>query len=257
MRPGVLSFLKLAENEQHASLLVKKPDGKEREVVLDPVAMRFPEMQSFVRANAGSKRPAPISFKQNDVPFWFEYFPETSLVYFQFNAVHDKPEETLERFCGRLFAFINDKRVQHLIIDMRNNSGGNNTLTRPLIHGLIRNDLVNRLGHLFVLIGRTTFSAAMNCAVEIERNTNAVFVGEPTGSSPNFVGETTILALPCSGLRVSCSSLYWQSSTATDRRAWIAPSIYAEPSIAAFRDNRDPGLEAIFAYLDSHSSVKE
>ncbi len=138
---------------------------------------------------------------------------------------------------------------------MRNNRGGDNTLTRPLIHGLIRNDKVNRFGHLFVLIGRNTFSAAMNCAVEIERNTNVIFLGEPTGSSPNFVGETTILVLPCTGLRLSCSPLYWQSSTATDRRPWISPSLVAEPSIAAFSQNRDPGLEAIFGYIESNSAA--
>jgi len=140
---------------------------------------------------------------------------------------------------------------------MRNNGGGNNFLNRPLVHGLIRSDKVNRPGHLFVLVGRQTFSAAMNGSVDIERNTNATFVGEPTGSSPNFVGETTILVLPCSGLRFSCSSLYWQSSTAMDRRTWIAPSLAAEPSIEAFAANRDPGLEAIFAYLDAESDSSQ
>ena len=129
---------------------------------------------------------------------------------------------------------------------------GNNQLNRPLVHGLIRNDKVNRAGHLFVLTGRRTFSAAMNCAIDIERNSNVIFAGELTGSSPNFVGETSLVQLPCSGLRLSCSSLYWQSSTANDRRTWISPSLFAEPSIEAFAKNRDPGLEAIFEYIDSH-----
>ena len=63
-----------------------------------------------------------------------------------------------------------------------------------------------------------------------------------------------MLHLPCSGLRLSCSSLYWQSSTATDRRTWIAPSLKAEPSFVAFAANRDPGLEAIFDYLSGDAS---
>jgi hypothetical protein len=214
-------------------------------VLIDPAAMK-----KFVQANHNATTPAPISFKKNDDFFWFEYMPDRKLVYFQFNAVLDKPEETLDKFCGRLFRFINDNPVEHLIIDMRNNGGGNNGLNRSLVHGLIRSDKVNRPGHLFVLVGRQTFSAAMNGSVDIERNTYAIFVGEPTGSSPNFVGETTILTLPFSGLRFSCSSLYWQSSTANDRRAWIPPELLAEPSIEAFAHNRDPGLEAIYACLD-------
>jgi hypothetical protein len=168
--------------------------------------------------------------------------------------VGNKPDETLAKFCSRLFSFINEHPVQYLVIDMRNNGGGNNYLNRSLIHGLIRCDKINQPGRLFVLVGRRTFSAAMNCSVDIERNTNAIFVGEPTGSSPNFVGETTVLTLPCSGLRLSCSSLYWQSSTATDRRTWIAPEVAAEPSLDAFVNNRDPGLEAVYGYIDEESA---
>ena len=57
--------------------------------------------------------------------------------------------------------------------------------------------------------------------------THAIFVGEPTGSSPNFVGET---------------------SHATDVRTWIPPTLYVPETFAAFRVRRDPALEAILAY---------
>jgi hypothetical protein len=46
----------------------------------------------------------------------------------------------------------------------------------------------------------------------IERHTHAIFVGEPTGSGPNFVGETELFELPYSKLQASVSDLYWQSS---------------------------------------------
>jgi tetratricopeptide (TPR) repeat protein len=249
--PAVISYLRLADDPARLPLLVRKRDGGEETVELRPVPGDPESARGFVYANAGAKGPEPVSFKKNGDPFWFEYLPERKLVYFQYNQVGNKPDETLEQFCGRLFTFINGNPVERLVIDLRNNSGGNNFLNRPLVHGLIRCDKVNRTGHLFVLAGRRTFSAAMNGAVDIERNTDALFVGEPTGSSPNFVGETTVLVLPCSGLRFSCSSLYWQSSTAMDRRRWIAPDLVAEPSIEAFSQNRDPALEAVFAYLDA------
>jgi hypothetical protein len=256
INPAVLSYLNIANDMTHVALVVKKASGDQATMELKPELIDQPGMKKFVKANGNAKRAEPISFKKNDDRFWFEYLPKQRLVYFQFNAVGDKPDETLEKFCGRLFSFINEKPVENLVIGMRNNGGGNNFLNRPLVHGLIRSDKVNRPGHLFVLVGRRTFSAAMNCAVDIERNTSAIFVGEPTGSSPNFVGETTILVLPCSGLRSSCSSLYWQSSTAMDRRTWIAPELLAEPSMEAFAANRDPGLEAIFAYLDAEPKTE-
>ena len=132
---------------------------------------------------------------------------------------------------------------------MRHNGGGNNFLNKPLVHGLIKCEKINRRGHLFVITGRRTFSAAMNGAVDIERNTEAIFVGEPTGSSPNFIGESTPITLPISRVRLTCSSIFWQSSTALDQRTWIPPDIVAELSSNDYRHNRDPAMNAILSYI--------
>ena len=50
-----------------------------------------------------------------------------------------------------------------------------------------------------MIIGRDTFSAAQNTISELERRTKAILVGEPTGSSPNFIGESLAIPLPYSG----------------------------------------------------------
>jgi hypothetical protein len=67
-----------------------------------------------------------------------------------------------------------------------------------------------------VIIGRKTASAAQCLATQIERNASAIFVGEPTGSCPNFVGETRPLNLPYSKKQASISDLYWQNSVVSD-----------------------------------------
>jgi hypothetical protein len=96
-------------------------------------------------------------------------------------------------------------------------------LVMPLIHGLVRCDRVNRDGHLFVIIGRDTFSAAVNTVSLLEQHTQATFVGEPPGSPPSFVGEGTYFTLPYHGNRVTCSSRYWQWGPSVDKRVWVAP----------------------------------
>jgi len=105
----------------------------------------------------------------------------------------------------------------------------------------------DRRGRLYVIIGRSTFSAAQNLSTLIERHTEAIFVGEPTGSSPTFVGETIDFQLPYSGVWANVSDLLWQSGWPMDERTWIAPLLYTPPTFAAFRENRDPALEAILA----------
>jgi hypothetical protein len=238
------------------SVTVASSDGKEVRIDLAPIARSHFVPKDFVWANARAKTASPLAAKDNHVKYWFEHDSDKKLVYFQYNEVGNKPGETLKKFCERMFQFIEDKGVERLVIDLRNTDGGNNFLNRALVHGLIRCDKVNRPGHLFVLIGRRTFSAAMCCAVDIERNTQAIFVGEPTGSSPNHVGENTPVTLPCSKLRLSCASLYWQNSTAMDRRIWITPHLLAEPSIVQFAQNRDPGMAAIYEHLSEVDRVK-
>jgi len=144
--------------------------------------------------------------------------------------------------------FVNDHAVEKLVIDLRWNNGGNTALAPPLIHGLIRNDKINQRGKLFVIIGRRTFSAAQNTSTYLERHTNAIFVGEPSGASPNFVGEEDFVTLPYSQVPMNVSDLYWQSSWPRDQRTWIGPEIYVPPTFEAYRSNRDLALEAVMAY---------
>ncbi|HNC44260.1 MAG TPA: hypothetical protein PLU80_08840, partial [Acidobacteriota bacterium] len=112
----------------------------------------------------------------------------------------------------------------------------------------IRAEKISRYGQLFVIVGRRTFSAAQNAATLIERNTSAIFVGEPTGSSPNFIGEEIPFELPYSKLMANVSDLYWQSSWPFDYRTWIAPVLYTPPSFELYRTHRDPALEAISTF---------
>jgi hypothetical protein len=84
----------------------------------------------------------------------------------------------------------------------------------------------------------------------VERLTNATFVGEPTGASPNFVGEGPILFdLPYSKTKATISNWYHQFSFWPDRRTWIAPDIPVELSSVDYFANRDPALQAILDIL--------
>jgi hypothetical protein len=132
------------------------------------------------------------------------------------------------------------------VIDIRWNDGGNTFLEMPFLHRLIGSRL-DRRGSLFVIIGRRTFSAAQNFATLIDRHTEAIFVGEPTGSSPTFVGETVEFELPYSHVQANVSDLLWQSSWPMDYRTWLPPTLYTPPTFATYRMNRDPAMEAILA----------
>jgi hypothetical protein len=157
-------------------------------------------------------------------------------------------QESFADFCKRLFTSVERPEIDALIVDIRYNGGGDTFQNVPLIEGIIRSDKLRQPGRLFVIIGRTTFSAAQNTTSELERRTKSLLVGEPTGSRPNFIGESLSIPLPYSGWSLSVSDLWWQHSMSMDYRIWTPPHLYAPPTAKAFRKHEDPCLEVIARY---------
>ena len=252
--PQLLNGLGLQSQSDRLVLTVRGADGKTRTAEIpiaprDPAFSRIAGHPQWVTVFQNSPGPLPLYLKDRRTNYWFETLPgQPKTLYFQFNLVVNSQPETLAQFTDRLFKYIDDNEIEKLIIDMRWNNGGNTLLLQPLINGLIRHDKINRTGKLFVIIGRYTFSAAINAAGSLDANTNAIFVGEPTPTGPNFVGESNIITLPYSRLRVSISDLYWQNSWTMDTRVWFAPLLYVPVTFADFKSKRDPALEAILAY---------
>jgi len=257
-RPVFLHAVGVADHPGEVTLTVRLPDGGVTDVTVaaepSPRPGAWPERRppGAVRVTDGADGQVPAYLRDVDNPYWFERLPAANVVYFQFNAVTDKPEEPLAAFYRRMFTTV-DEHGAALVVDLRWNGGGNTFLAQPLVHELIRRDQLT----LFVIVGRATFSAAQNTATLLDRHTRAVFVGEPTGSSPNFVGETAPFHLPHSGVRANVSDLYWQTSWPFDRRTAIAPDIYAPPTFAAYRRNRDPAMDAILDHLGSDRPMGE
>jgi hypothetical protein len=175
--------------------------------------------------------------KADSRTFWFE--PRGKIVYAVINQIANGEHETLAAFCDRLFEYINEHHSDALILDLRANPGGNSAFNKALVHGLIRNPKLP----VFVLIGRRTFSAAVTLATELEQNTSAIFVGEPTGGRPNGFGDSRKIALPSSGLTVRVATLYHQESDPRDSRDAIPPHLTVSPSSADFLAHRDLVLQ--------------
>jgi len=175
--------------------------------------------------------------KKDPRPFWFE--PRGKFLYVALNQVANAPDETIAAFADRLFKYVDQHHSDGVMLDLRANSGGNNALLKPIVHGFVRHPSLP----LFVLIGRRTFSAAVDLATELEQNTNAIFVGEPTGGRPNSYGDSRKIVLPGSGLTVRVATLYWQRSDPRDFRDAIPPHLTVSQSSADFIAHRDLALQ--------------
>jgi hypothetical protein len=209
----------------------------------------------WVTLRDGATGPTPRWAPRPGNPYWFEYLPDSRTLYVQFNSVADKPDDPLEAFWDRVFAVVARDPIDRFVLDLRQNGGGDNTLNLPLVHHLIRSDKVKKRGTLFALIGRRTFSAATALVVDLEKHTQVLFVGEPTGGHPNHYTDVGRLVLPNSGLRISYSPYFWDYSFPGDKRVWVAPHLAIEMSSDDYIKGRDPAFDAILRYVPDKTPV--
>jgi hypothetical protein len=238
--PEVLYARGIADQADRATFTIQYADGRIVPIALGAVS----SLPDLVDANENALGPLPHWLRKTDTN-WFELLDDGRSLYVALNRVLDARDEHLDVFFDRVFAVIDRESISRLILDIRNNGGGNNMLNRALIHHLVRNPRIQAWGQLYAITGRQTFSAAMNLAVDLERHTRAIFVGEPTGSSPNHYGESGRIVLPHSAIQVSVSELLWQHSEPHDDRPWIAPDLSARLSMDQYAVNQDPAMEAI------------
>jgi len=138
-----------------------------------------------------------------------------------------------------------DSKLEVLIIDLRNNPGG----TMPLmdtIHGFLANVIYSphpTLKGLAVLVGTDTVSAGTVLAARLEYNTFPVFIGAPTGSSPNMYLNAEKIILPYSKISLEVSKTNYISANEDDTRDYIAPDIPVSTSFAQYANGYDPIIE--------------
>src|SRR5205085_3729637 len=106
----------------------------------------------------------------------------------------------------------------------------------------------NRPGGLYVLVSPVTFSAAQNLANRLERETFAIFVGEPTGGSPNHYGDAKPFQGKQTGITSIVSTLPWFDSYPQDGRTWIMPDLPVPQTFGDWQGGNDSTLETALVH---------
>lgn len=235
-----LELLGIIEDAKTATLTITDTNGVQRTIT--PERRPFASMGPALKAPPGIK--APLYLSQMNEYYWIEPLEDLKALYIQFNTVANG-DESLAEFAERLGKQAAKPDIKNLILDLRHSGGGNGYLTPPFIRQLIHFDASPDKDNLYIIIGRNTFSASQNLIVDLDWLAEPIFVGEPSGSSPNALSESGNFVLPFSRLSGSLSSQFIQHSWPEDHRIWIAPDVPVGLSSKDFFSGHDPSLEAI------------
>jgi Peptidase family S41 len=239
----VLDGLGIIEGTGPAGFTFERPDGQRVDVEL--TALPGPEYAAaFADPHHGHypsslpRASRPLYLAGSDKVLWSRTLAGGRAVYVGYNSVVRPLSDVMTRI-GRL---VRSARTRRVIVDVRLNGGGDNT-TYGELTALFASRAVNRRGRLYLLTGRATFSAAANFAAEIDRDTRAIIVGEPTGGGVETYGDTSPVRLDTTGWLVYVAREYHERKRGpNDRRLAVEPDIRVELTSAAYFARRDPVL---------------
>jgi hypothetical protein len=248
--PEVLQAEGIAPDSDSVRFSIEGPQGTPTEEDIEPVALTTYLYWYFAPLQRWKRKPSeaalPLYRQSTWDNYWFRYLESQRTAYMAFNQVRDKSDEPFEAFGARVLDFCTKLNAQTLVIDLRNNSGGDNSIFGEFIERL-RASPMNTRGRLYALIGRHTFSAAVNFTSALERNTDVIFVGEAAGAGPNHFGDPKRYILPYSKLWVFVASKYHEWGSPKDQRRAHDANITVSVSHIDYFSNKDPVLDAVLA----------
>lgn len=134
---------------------------------------------------------------------WFSPIKTTDAIYIKFESYPSFEE--MEKFGASVLNHINTNNSKQIVIDLRNNGGGDFFIGTFLAYYLNLADSIDWKSGVYVLTDKVTFSAGTSNASQFRQILNAKIVGEPTGSNPTGYQDMGQFKLPNSGMTVTYS----------------------------------------------------
>jgi hypothetical protein len=238
--PEILHAQGVVQDRARARCLVETAEAER--VLLEIPAVLRSEVGTMVDAAPG----LPLYRQRPEENYWLHVDRAEGLVYVKYNRCRNGAE-AMTAFAPRVFAEVDRAAPRALVIDVRDNTGGDSSVLDPFLAGLRARGEIAGGRRLFTIIGRATFSSGLLNAITLKHDHGAILVGEPTGGKPNGYGEVRSFTLPNSGLSVGYSTRFFR--LLPDDPPWLAPDVTVTLTSADYLAGRDPVLEAILDRL--------
>jgi len=199
----LLYGLQLTKNKLKAEFLFIDDENKKSKIMLNAIDdTTFYEKTEFEQFNVVTPEIQKPTNSKFDF-LWFSPIKNTEGVYIKFESYPSF--EDMETFGASLLNYIHTNQTKQLVIDLRNNGGGDFFVGTFLAYYLNLADSVDWKSGVYVLTDRVTFSAGTSNASQFRQILNAKIIGESTGSNPTGYQDMGQFVLPNSKLTVTYS----------------------------------------------------
>jgi len=239
---SLLHSLGLATSTASATLTVMTSEGTKETVRLRPAAgfIKWPE---FFADQVPGLAHVPLALYRQDAtrPYWLRVLPAQHAVYLRYSQC--LPDNGFQRLAARALAMLKTDRDYRLIVDLRENTGGDASPFQSLLDGLGADPRLRTPGRVIGLVDQFTDSSATVDAHSLKQ-AGAVLMGQPPADPLDIWGNEQIFQLPRSGLVVQYTTITVDGA----RSRWGIPDVVIRPTLAQILAGDDPVLAAALSY---------
>lgn len=243
--PNILYGAGITSSKDNCIMTFEFPDGSTEDIELEAKALNnFRELDWVVYYDdnyPADRSVLPDYIQYERETYYGKYYdvPENTL-YILYNSCSNNPEQSFSEFISEQYSNIGIKTIDKVVVDLRNNGGGDSRIIKPL-YNLLDSELAN--SDLYVITGSKTFSSALMNAIELSNKYDGTLIGGPTGGKPNHYGEVKHIQLP-TGNSISWSTKYF-TMIPGDNSDSLYPDISVDIESADFFALEDPIINKI------------
>ncbi|KAB8155162.1 hypothetical protein EZY14_004555 [Kordia sp. TARA_039_SRF] len=237
----VLHALNITNKKQEATFTFIDASNKKTKITLNALEA---DASNFVHQTIG----VPEITKPNNPKFpylWFAPIKNTQAIYIHFESY--PPFTAMQNFGETVVNYISQHQIKNVIIDMRNNGGGDLYVGTILAYALNLADSVDWENGVFVLTSNKTFSAGTSNTALFQQLLNAKVVGQPTGSNPTGYQDMDEFTLPNSKLIITYSKRKFNLSNTVTQG--IQPDVQLNYNWNDYREGKDNILQWVIKQL--------
>lgn len=232
----LLDWLGVTRSAATAGFTVQLVTGRQLTIWLTALtaSAHFPKIDSI---------PLPLYLQHRNQPYWMQILTAEHAVYLKYNNCLNN--DGFQRLATRALQALREHPGFRLIVDLRDNPGGDSAPFESLIYGILANPAVNRRGRVIGLINGFTDSSASVDAYNLQSQTNALLIGQQVADPIDEYGDSSgVLRLPHYGIDVSYTTAIVNPSLIR----FGIPDVVIAPTLHDVLTGYDPVLAAALRY---------